>query len=493
MADDAPLQFGCPQCLARLSAPAALAGERIRCPRCQWTFKVPRHSVVHSADEGYALQGETGTPPVDEPAYILTVCPVCHTRLFPTEDQIGEETVCPDCGTRVLVGETAPKPKKKPFRTPEEIGEYPLATGPAPAVQPEWITVWCPVCHTRMYAPPEEEGKRLICPDCGTSAVIPPAPPPRAKPNPMDGADGGYRIAAPDDEKEVVLEPSEEPSEEASGEAKPVDERFEKRSRPPLPAHPFREGTFDFPFFPATRGYFVGLAAWFAIVGIFASASIELAGHRGPTEWTGSAMLGAATFVLAMMGLLFAAASGLAIVRDTSEGFDRITSWPGFSFTEWMFDLLYLFNAMCVAVLPGYAVSWLLAQGGISMRWLSALGAFFLFPIALLSMLETGSPFGVASGAVWQTMRVAKNGWRGFYAASGVLVVSAGGLAVTAFLFGGTVGVVSGTTVLVVAWFIYFRLLGRLAWYCTDRTAAAELEEELEEDETEEEDDTRGA
>ena len=41
---------------------------------------------------------------------------------------------------------------------------------------------------------------------------------------------------------------------------------------------------------------------------------------------------------------------------------------------------------------------------------------------------------------------------------------------------GGISGIAVTALAASVAWLVYFRLLGRLAWYCAERTAAAERE-----------------
>jgi hypothetical protein len=80
---------------------------------------------------------------------------------------------------------------------------------------------------------------------------------------------------------------------------------------------------------------------------------------------------------------------------------------------------------------------------------------------------------------------VAPGGWGRFYLSTALLVLAAATISVLAMPAGGggqlwgnaAIAVVSVMSSLV--WLIYFRLLGRLAWFCADRTAAVEAEAEL--------------
>ena len=93
------------------------------------------------------------------------------------------------------------------------------------------------------------------------------------------------------------------------------------------------------------------------------------------------------------------------------------------------------------------------------------------------------SPLGVTSWPVCQTLWQAWRGWATFYLVAAALLATAGIILVEAFpseAFWGTIIAVTAETA---AWFIYFRLLGRLAWYCTDLARKrAEADDEGRED-----------
>jgi hypothetical protein len=197
--------------------------------------------------------------------------------------------------------------------------------------------------------------------------------------------------------------------------------------------------------------------------------------------WFGGAMVMALALIFELMWFVFASACALAVVRDSANGADEIENWPGGAFTDWIGDPLYIFIASCVSALPGAGLDWLLAHFGLPSGVAAPAGVFLLFPVVLLSMLEAESPLGAASSAVWRTFAVAANGWAGFYLAAATLVaVTAAVTASASILIGGLFGEFVASMALVAAWLIYFRLLGRLGWYCADRTSRAARKAEAE-------------
>jgi hypothetical protein len=183
------------------------------------------------------------------------------------------------------------------------------------------------------------------------------------------------------------------------------------------------------------------------------------------------------------MWLTFASACALGVVRDTSSGSEEVHSWPGPVFIDWIFDPLFLFNAAGISFFPVVGLAWLLGQGGVSLGVEAFAIWFFFFPIVMLSMLETNSPFGAVSLPVWRTLFRSARGWATFYLMSFLLLMGsalAGSAALLDISYWG--GLVGGAA-LTFAWLVYFRLLGRLAWYCSERSADDEEDENDPEDE----------
>jgi hypothetical protein len=111
---------------------------------------------------------------------------------------------------------------------------------------------------------------------------------------------------------------------------------------------------------------------------------------------------------------------------------------------------------------------------------LIAITIFFAFPILLLCTLETDSPFLPVSAVVFASLGRHAIAWLAFFLQAGLLLVAAA----AAVAFVGPLldprlaiplaGLLFSTVVM-----IYFRLLGRLAFYCSvesEGEEAADLE-----------------
>jgi hypothetical protein len=149
----------CVACGARVRIRRGRVGRVYKCPKCtevlnigkSWDEAVaellagPAPVVQPPAPlPGIAAQSQSATPGsddeyrvlpgVDQPSpgstayskYFPVLCPLCHTRMYATEAQVGEKLECPDCRRSVVVP-PAPPPKPKPKRWSEDDGkEVPL-------------------------------------------------------------------------------------------------------------------------------------------------------------------------------------------------------------------------------------------------------------------------------------------------------------------------------------------------------------------------------
>jgi len=260
----------------------------------------------------------------------------------------------------------------------------------------------------------------------------------------------------------------------------PMEPEPKPRSRRPvLPDRPFLDRTFTFPFSPSVLTRTILLTAFSIMFSAMGCIAAWLAMTGNPMGQFVCAMIGGFSAVLMLIWFIVLSATVLTVLNETAAGCDAIDNWPGAVFLDWMGDSLWLFVAFCMSATPGAAVVWLLAQLGIAVGFLMPLSMFFVFPIVLLSMLETNSIVGLVSLPVWRTLFAATSGWLRFYAATAALLATVGVLEKVASYLNPFVGVMAVAVIQAVDWLIYFRLLGRLAWYCADRTAFAELEAQL--------------
>ncbi len=238
--------------------------------------------------------------------------------------------------------------------------------------------------------------------------------------------------------------------------------------RPVLPRWPFVTGTFTFPFFSGTLARVMVLTICSLLTGKLLTESIRLGVIEDPRATFLSGLFGAATLMATIAWFVFASACALTVVRETANGCDKIPEWPGSAFCDWFFEPLYLFDSLCVSVLPGMGLAWCLALLGRPAQAAQVVSLFFLFPFLLLSMLEKDSPFAAISWPVVRTLWRAWKGWASFHLATVALLAAAGNVMLAVWPAGESWRIIVASPVFVIVWFVYFRLLGRLAWYCAE-------------------------
>jgi hypothetical protein len=91
-----------------------------------------------------------------------------------------------------------------------------------------------------------------------------------------------------------------------------------------------------------------------------------------------------------------------------------------------------------------------------------------LFPVALFSMLAENSVLAVFSGRTRESFKIAGEAWLLFYLYSTGLGLLGGGVAMLGGIPFWPVTLIGGFGLVTTA-FLYFRLLGRLMWYCDQK------------------------
>jgi hypothetical protein len=144
---------------------------------------------------------------------------------------------------------------------------------------------------------------------------------------------------------------------------------------------------------------------------------------------------------------------------------------------DWMFDSFYFINCMVLSLAPGLLLGWTGVVDDLVQLILMGAIVFVLFPIVLLSMLESNSMFNPVSPPVLGSLLRSWWAWLRFYFAATILLA---GIWVQFYAVerGGRWAFVPVAFLLTATLLIYFRLLGRLAWVCAD-ASAVEREEEL--------------
>jgi hypothetical protein len=257
-----------------------------------------------------------------------------------------------------------------------------------------------------------------------------------------------------------------------------------KRRRPKMEWQLF-VGGFGFPWSQGAVLRWLLIAIWATAAGwlIYKARELGINNQLGGANLhhTLAASLAALGAMIAGLGCAgIAAIHGLTILLETTAGNDRMENWPNVGlFPDWVGQLWFIFNTAIVSVALGLGLDWLLPGLLASQEWTVAVTVFFLFPVLLLCALETDSPFLPVSAVVFASLGRQGLAWLAFYVQAGGLLAAAAALVsylapprlepplaipLAALLFSAVV-------------MIYFRLLGRLAFYCSVEPEEEEVEE----------------
>jgi DNA-directed RNA polymerase subunit RPC12/RpoP len=417
---------------------------------------------------------------------VEVVCPTCRATLHPRRDLIGKRVRCPDCGVPVRVVEQSPEAARAAQRS-EAGNEYRLSEDDAPVEQPRLVKVRCGTCHALLYPRAELIGKHVRCPDCFKPVlVVEPPPEPVAK---FDKPAGEYTLDAEPPTSQFAGLISTEPREAPGLEPEPLP--------PPAPTLWYMEGIFNFPWQQETISHWMTLTLFSAFAngvtayGLGIMAAMAEAGGS-PFASFGVAMKMAFTIALGAISwlLMICYASGcvVAIIRETASGNDEVSDWHDAEFPDALGSALAVVFPMAGAGAIGFGVylgllPLLAGEGGTSSvaTMIGTLTAVALYPIMLLSVLESGAFWVVVS---WSALRLIL----GFL--PGWLLVNAEMAAITGawWLFTWTgaqflpiVTAIIGAPLYAAAIMIDARLLGRFLYRANEVVSAHDEDDDDEE------------
>jgi DNA-directed RNA polymerase subunit M/transcription elongation factor TFIIS len=471
----------CDGCGAVLPLGDVRPGSQCRCGKCGKVLTVP----VEEPEEDFAYPSRPEPEPEFEPPPISARfhCRVCDTGLSARVADVGKRAKCPDCGALTKV---PPPPKVRRKRPPQamhgqqyglwEVDEAPSSSELA-ARQPKFYPVYCRVCDTLMHAHAKQTGKMLTCPDCGAKTKAPPPPKEKPKPPVLVPAGEEYQL---DETQEPLERPTFVPFQVrrlAEQEQREAERHQELYERPELPNMPLLQGVSrmlyrsPLPQSILVLAFGLALEVWFISI---AMSEVPM----GKEMMILLVVFGVAA-VFGGLAFMVASAAWLAVLKESSEGNDRLYEPPSLVFVDWAGECFYVLLATSMAAAPGLLVwkfipnlPWGLGPGLAAASWL------LLFPVFLLSQLDNGSPLEFFSPKLAGTLSKRPGPWLLFYAES-VVLLGGCAAAVVGLQMLSPVLVLVSVLLVSVASFTYFRLLGRLGWWLAE-SLAAEAEDDPE-------------
>ena len=488
----------CPRCNGAVSVNDRDAGRRVKCPHCEKTFVAPGAVQTRNDDDDW-LQLDDDSPAAAPPAHPPP--PTAAPKAIDDFAEIDEPLPASPAAAESVTGESlaedplfaspvtgpaagadppggdsaddlfgdlppmdipqvAPPPPHNRVELPGEslpdlgpptLGDDPL---PPPAAAPteyqSEFRLYCKVCGTLLYAKASQEGRSIQCGDCHTMNVVP--PPPKVKQAPEI-----------DIERAATFQFEDLPSD--ARQEDPFRKSAEDLLKDAEGAEP--EKTAD--YFDAPS-----VAQWARkVFGVFTDINVALRLimftllGAVPTYFALSMDSPIAILGLFVGGALFAApliACGFAILQSVANDEPSVEDWPSLDPMEWLGSAGVAFAAVGFAGVPVFVLAQMVLDNSLAIIALTMLSIYVMFPFVLLSMLDMQTITMPFSPEVARSVTSSQESWGGFYFSAGVLffglfllfVATSGGQSLVAAIIN-----VGGTVALV---FMYFAMIGRLAF-----------------------------
>ncbi len=467
----ANISIVCPLCGTRMYATKKQVGQTIVCPDCLESVVVPDRAPP---------QKPPPQPKPDPSASSATTAPAASNASEEDEFRLADPVELPR--HRSVTSKLADFIDQHVAEHEQPQNEDDAAAPPesptAPIATPRQFAIKCPVCDTMLQATAAEIGTRKECPDCFSPIEVK-----RPKPKPQrvnevkdaDYEDDEFVLDAP--APLDVFTPTDQGTaprtlgEEALRKAR-EQQAQRARETPDLPLAPLWTHVFTF---LRDIGTITRLAVTGVLLGVTMSFAVTVVGlmtSDDPSAKFFGMAGGAFLTLLTIVTVTYASTNFLNVLQESAEGCEKIDSWPENSLAEWITESFTLLMAIFFAVIPGLVAVVTADVTGLSWQnaWLFAgLGLYAFLPITQLSILESASLANPVSKPIIDSIGNAILLWCTFYIMTFFLALLVALALASIRAEHSTFAFVALGIFLAFGGFLYFRLLGRLAWACQMR------------------------
>lgn len=312
--------------------------------------------------------------------------------------------------------------------------------------------VTCNTCGTYLYAKASQEGKKVKCADCHSFVLIP--SPPKVKKKFQVNLDEVESFSfEPNDRIQRGPDPYQQSASQLLEEAAREEE-----------ANPTKPENLDV---PNVLEWIAGVLSPLKDLGVLAHllGLIVLAGI--PTSIaliSDSPILILGLFPGGLVLALLTISCGFAILQSVANDEGSVTDWPTLDPMGWLSQLFLVGAAAAIAAIPIWIACLVILGPHLLSVAITMLSIYLVFPFVLLSMLDMNSVFIPFSSEVARSVTKCEEAWGGFYFSCGLLFVGMFLVFSVATAMTPVSGAMVAISTGVGGTFIYFGMIGRLAF-----------------------------
>jgi DNA-directed RNA polymerase subunit M/transcription elongation factor TFIIS len=344
-----------------------------------------------------------------------------------------------------------------PPAKPGSPAAKPAKTGPAPKPASDVVEyakeyrVNCHICGSLMYVKAAQAGKTIKCSDCHSAMTVP--GPPRIKKSLQIDLDQAETFAL---EESRTAQRGPDPYQKSAQQL--LDEAARVEQINPQP-------TYDDT--PSVKEWFANVFGIFKDLGAVA-------------HWIGLSVLASVPAVMAIqmdnpalimalfpggffLGVL-TVSCGFAILHSVANQLGSVEDWPTLNPLAWLGKLMLVVIAACLVAVPMWAICMFTVGPSLIGAAVTMMAIYVGFPFVLLSMLDMNSALVPFSPEVARSVTKCEEAWGGFYFSSGLLFVTLFLIFAAASGWNPVLGAVVPIASGIGATFIYFAMIGRLAY-----------------------------
>ncbi len=468
----------CPHCGTSFGVPAASGGSRVACPKCGKQVKIAGAMVPVADDDEWLRLDEDifGEPAASSPVKDLSAAAaedtepvaIAKSPVQPSGFDGFDNFDLPEFQIPAVIPSSSSDSMPGARDDPPPLSDADLEAlqgfagddnEPAPvkvtfqAPVSDSYRVKCPICESLTYAKVSQIGKKIRCSDCHSTITVPPPPKPKKiyKPD----IEAAKPFAFQDNDDPIAHQRPADPFRKSAAdllrnaESEVADKPDDNWDVPDMGA--WFQSMFGIFRDPAVIGYWVFLS-------VIASVPTAVAVNYESLV---------VVIVLFAGGIMFAGvvmAHGFAILQAVANGEKRVSEWPMLDIFAWLGPLFIALAAAGVAAGPVWFGCQFFFGSTLLTVALTMFSLYLFYPFVLLSMLDEQSVFVPFSVEVSKSVTSSSEKWGGFYLTTAILFFVQFLIFLAAAVMPPMVGAVLAITSGVATTFIYFNVIGRLAY-----------------------------